>query len=70
LPPSTDSGGSLPSSTISARFKRCAPRDRVWSKLAVPCALIEDGRRNQNAGTAGRPLNQRCHDAGRLLARQ
>jgi len=37
-PPSTDSGGSLPSSMASACLDRIAPRDRVWSKLAVPCA--------------------------------
>ena len=39
VPPSTDSGGSLPSSIASARLDRYAPRDRVWSKLAVPCAI-------------------------------
>ena len=38
VPPSTDSGGSLPSSMASACLDRYAPRDRVWSKLAVPCA--------------------------------
>ncbi len=37
-PPSTDSGGSLPSSMASVCRDRYAPRDRVWSKLAVPCA--------------------------------
>src|SRR6266568_2929304 len=38
VPPSTDSGGSLPSSIVSASLDRYAPRDRIGSKLAVPCA--------------------------------
>ena len=59
-PPSTDSGGSLPSSMASACLDRIAPRDRVWSKLAVPCA--SDRRKLAATKLApdavGRPVNQ------------
>ena len=43
---------------VSARLDRYAPRDRVWSKLAVPCAIrskvacrnqIRPGHRRQAA---------------------
>ncbi len=36
-PPSTDSGGSLPRSTVSAKTLRPAPRSLVWSKTSSPC---------------------------------
>src|SRR5262249_62320175 len=35
-PPSTDSGGSLPSSLAAARRNRNVPRGRIWSQLALP----------------------------------
>ena len=72
LPPSTDSGGSLPSSTVSARLDRYALRDRVWSKLAVPCALDRRWLAATKFApvTVGRPLNQGRHDAGWPMVRQ
>lgn len=38
-PPSTDSGGSLPSSKVSAGLDRWAPRSLVCSNPPSPCAL-------------------------------
>src|SRR5580704_15931156 len=58
LPPSTDSGGSLPSSTVSLRFDRYEPRERVWSKLAVPCALKDRRWLAATKNTRRQPLNQ------------
>ena len=72
VPPSTDSGGSLPSSMRSACLDRYAPRDREWSKLAVPCACD----RRWPAATdiapvvAAGPRIQGRHDAGWSVARQ
>ena len=63
VPPSTDSGASLPSSIVSAFFNRCAPRDRAWSKLTVPSSVFD--RRwiaaTVSPGIAGKSLNRRIN---------
>jgi hypothetical protein len=71
VPPSTDSGGSLPSSIASACLARIAPRDREWSKLAFPSSLRSGWSDAMKAQShpAGR-LNHGRHDAGWSLARQ
>lgn len=60
VPPSTDSGGSLPSSMASVRLDRYAPCDRDGLKLAVPCALRSrvGGRNRDIPVVVSRPWNQ------------
>jgi hypothetical protein len=62
----------LPSSSVSARLDRYAPRDRVWSKLAFPRAFDRRWLAATKFApvTVGRPLNQGRHDAGWPMARQ
>src|SRR5271169_3641295 len=44
VPPSTESGGSLPRLIVSASNLRFAPRSLVWSKTTVPCTRDRVGR--------------------------